>query len=47
MYGLFHTAFGPSYMYRESVFEWHKRHKEGSESVKDDERCGMSNEIRI
>ena len=25
-----------------SVFEWHKRFKEGMESVKDDERCGRS-----
>ena len=25
-----------------SVFEWHKRFKEGRESVRDDERCGRS-----
>ena len=37
------TAF--SYMNRESVFEWHKRFKEGRESVKDDERCGRSKEF--
>ena len=27
-----------------SVFEWHKRFKEGTESVRDDERCGRSKE---
>ena len=27
-------------MNRASVFEWHKRFKEGRESVRDDERCG-------
>ena len=38
------TAFGASCMNRESVFEWHKRFKEGRESVKDDERCERSKE---
>ena len=33
-------------MNRASVFEWHKRFKEGRESVNDDERCGRSKEIR-
>ena len=33
-------------MNRPSVFEWHKRFKEGRESVRDDERCGRSKEIR-
>ena len=28
-----------------SVFEWHKRFKEGRESVRDDERCGRSIEV--
>ena len=32
-------------MNRESVFEWHKRFKEGTESVRDDERCGRSKEV--
>ena len=32
-------------MSRASVFEWHKRSKEGRESVRDDERCGMNKEI--
>ena len=39
------TAFLPSYMNRESVFELHKRFKEGKESVRDDERCGRSKEV--
>ena len=29
-----------------SFFEWHKRFKEGRESVRDDERCGKSKELR-
>ena len=29
-----------------SVFEWHKRLKEGTESVRDYEECGRSKEIR-
>ena len=33
-------------MNRRSVFEWHKRFKEGRESVRDDERCGRSKEVR-
>ena len=33
-------------MNRAWVFEWHKRFKEGSESVRDDERCGRSKEVR-
>ena len=39
-YGMLQTAFGVSCMNRSSVFEWHKRFKEGRESVRDDERCG-------
>ena len=42
MYGMLQTVFGASCMNRESVFEWHKRFKEGRESVRDDERCGRS-----
>ena len=45
-YGMLQTAFGPSCMNRASVFEWHKRFKEGRESVRDDERCGRSKEVR-
>ena len=32
-------------MNRASVFEWHKKFKEGRESVRDDERCGGSKEV--
>ena len=45
MYGMLQTAFGASCMNRASVFEWHKRFKEGRESVRDDEMCGRSKEI--
>ena len=31
------TAFGASCINRAPVFEWHKRFKEGRESVRDDE----------
>ena len=41
-YGMLLTAFRPSCMNRASVFEWHKRFKEGRESVRDDEKCGKS-----
>ena len=44
--GMLQTAFWPSCMNRASVFEWHERFKEGTESVRDDERCGRSKEIR-
>ena len=46
MYGMLQTAFGPSCINRASVFVWHKRFKEGRESVRDDERCGRSKEVR-
>ncbi len=32
-------------MNRASVFERHKRFKEDSESVRDDERCGRSKDV--
>ena len=32
-------------MNQASVFELHKRFKEGSESVRDDERCGRGKEV--
>ena len=44
-YGMLQTAFRPSCMNRTSVFEWHKRFKEGKETVRDDERCGRSKEV--
>ena len=44
-YGMLQTAFRPSCMNRASFFEWHKRFKEGRESVRDDERCKRSKEV--
>ena len=45
-YGMLQTTFGASCMNRASVFEWHKRFKEGREFVRDDERCRKSKEVR-
>ena len=39
------NAFRPSCMNRASVFKWHKRFKEGRESVRDVERCGRTKEV--
>ena len=39
------TAFRPPCINRASVFEGHKRFKEGKESVRDDEKCGRSKEV--
>ena len=44
-YGMLQTAFAASSMNRASVFEWHKRFKEGRQSVRDDERCGRNKEV--
>ena len=44
-YGMFQTAFGASCINRESVLKWHKRFKEGTESVRGDERHGRSKEV--
>ena len=44
-YGMLQTVFCASCMNRASVFEWHKRFKEGRESVRNDERCGRSKEV--
>ena len=44
-YGMLQTAFGASCMNQASIFRWHKRFKEGRESVSDDERCGRSKEV--
>ena len=44
-YGMLQTAFWASCMNRTSVYEWHKRFKEGRESVRDAERCGRSKEV--
>ena len=45
-YVMLHTALQVSCMNRASVFEWHKRFEEGRESVRDDERCRRSKEVR-
>ena len=45
-YEMLQTAFGASCMNRASVFEWHKRFKEGRECVRDDKMCGRSKEVR-
>ena len=44
-YGIRQTDFRPSCMNRASVLEWHKRFKEGRESVRDDQRCGRRKEV--
>ena len=44
-YAMLQTDFWPSCVNRAWVFEWHKRFKEGRESVRDDERCGRSEEV--
>ena len=44
-YGMLQTVFQPSCMNRASIFEWHKRFKEGREFVRDDERYGRSKEV--
>ena len=44
-YGMLLIAFRASCMNRASVFEWHRRFKEGRESVRNDERCGRSKEV--
>ena len=43
---MFQIAFGASCMNRASVFEWHKRFKGDRESVRFNERCGRSKEVR-
>ena len=45
-YGMLQTDFRPSCTNQASVFECHKRFKEGMESVRDDERYGRSKEVR-
>ena len=44
-YGMLQTAFGASCMNRASVFEWHKRFKEGRESLRADDSYGRSKEV--
>ena len=45
-YGILQTAFRPSCMNQASVFEWHKILNKDRESMRDDERCGRSKEVR-
>ena len=45
MCGMLQTAFRPSCINRASGFEWHKRFKEGRQSVRDDEWCRKSKEV--
>ena len=44
-YEMLQTTFGASCINRAWVFEWHKRFKEGRESVRDDEKCWRSKEV--
>ena len=44
-YVMLQTAFRSCCMNLISVFEWHKRFKEGGESVRDGERYGRSKEV--
>ena len=44
-YGMLQTAFWPSCMNWASIFKWHKRFKEGRESVREDESCARSKEV--
>ena len=39
------TGFGPYCMKKASVFEWHKRVKEGRDSARDKERYVRSKEV--
>ena len=45
-YGMFQTAFRPSCMNRASVLAWHKRFREVRDSLRDDEWCERSKEVR-
>ena len=44
-YGILQTAFGASCVNWASVFECHKRFKQGKESVRNDVRCGRSKKV--
>ena len=43
--GMLQTAFGTFCMNRAPVFEWHKKYKEGRQSVRDDERRARFKEV--
>jgi hypothetical protein len=40
------SAYGEECLLRTSVFDWHKRFKEGRESLEDDERKGLPSTSR-
>ena len=44
-YGMPQIAFRSCCMNRASVYEWHKRFKEGTESMRDDERCRRTKQV--
>ena len=44
-YGMLPTGFRASCMKQASVFEWHKRFKEGRESVRDNGKCARSKDV--
>ena len=44
-HGMLQIAFGASCKNRASDFEWHKRLKEGRESMRDDKRCRRSKDV--
>ena len=46
-YGMPQTAFGASCMNRASVFEWHKRFKDGSKEVNTPELIGQRVRVRV
>ena len=39
------NSYSSNWNNRASVFEWHKRFKQGRESVRDDERCRRSKDF--
>ena len=43
---LIQKAYGDAVLSRTTIFEWHKRFREGRESVKDDERSGRPSTSR-
>jgi transposase len=43
---LIQKAYGDAVLSRKTIFEWHKRFREGRESLKDDERGGRPTTIR-
>jgi transposase len=46
MFKMLKSAYGEECLSRKSVFEWHKRYKEGRELLQDDERKGRPSTSR-